>query len=82
MNIEMNSRSKIRSNGSANKPLRVLFLSSDTGGGHRASGMFFFENIIFSYTTSSVLMTDYLVRTRSRHFELNSIQTNVATAPS
>jgi hypothetical protein len=23
-----------------NKPLRILFLSSDTGGGHRASGTF------------------------------------------
>ena len=40
MNIEVTYRSEMKPKEPANKPLRVLFLSSDTGGGHRASGMF------------------------------------------
>ena len=40
MNIEVTYRSEMKLKEPANKPLRVLFLSSDTGGGHRASGMF------------------------------------------
>lgn len=37
MNIEVTYRSEMKPKEPANKPLRVLFLSSDTGGGHRAS---------------------------------------------
>ena len=43
MNIEVTYRSEMKPKEPANKPLRVLFLSSDTGGGHRASGMFYVQ---------------------------------------